>query len=420
MKFRAWAGLAPMLIAGAWVSPVSADASSVAAPDAVTEWNAITVNCVQGGTTPANRLGPAGLLDIALVQAAVHDAVQAIEGRYESYHYENPSLQGMGSSSAAASAAAFDMLKSLYGADDACLSNVADPNVVYAGDQGLQAGAEAAAALKSLHRPTVVLPTDPFHGSNEPGQWRATTPGVGTFLAITAPFAMESSNQFRPAAPPRLKSLRYWLEYLEVKALGSKDSAIRNDAQTEAARFWTVNFFSQWNQAVRHLAEQRVPETGDRARLFALVAMAMADSQISVYDAKYRYNYWRPVTAIQEGDFDGNPLTRGDAGWTPFVTTPSYPEYSSGANCLAAAITGVLRGYFGTDKVSMSIWSSGVGVTKNPRTYTRLSEIEREMVEVRIWQGIHFRTAENVGREQGARIGRWTYENYLKPIKVTK
>jgi hypothetical protein len=352
----------------------------------------------------------------------VHDAVQAIEGRYDSYHYENAALRGAGSSEAAAASAAFEMLKALYEPTDDCLKNVVDPNVVYAGDAGLQAGVEAAAALKTLHRPTVVLPTDPFHGSMDAGKWRSSNgqAGVGTFLAITAPFAMTSPSQFRPSSPPRLTSFRYLLDYYEVKAMGESVGSHRTEAQTEASRFWTVNFFSQWNQSVRHLAEQRVPDTGDRARLFALVAFAMADSQISVYDSKYHYNYWRPVSAIQNGDADGNPWTRGDAGWTPMVGTPPYPEYSSGANCLAAAITGVLRGYFGTDKVPMSIWSTGTGVTKSPRTYGRLSEIEKEMIEVRIWQGIHFRTAELVGNRQGSRIGRWTYENYLRPIKMKK
>src|SRR5687768_12650001 len=203
MKLKAWTGLVPVLVASAWALPASAHEGPIAKPDAVTQWNAITLNCVQGPTTAANRGGPAGLLDIALVQAAVHDAVQAIEGRYESYHYENAALRGAGSSEAAAASAAFEMLKALYEPTDDCLKNVVDPNVVYAGDAGLQAGVEAAAALKTLHRPTVVLPTDPFHGSMDAGKWRSSNgqAGVGTFLAITAPFAMTSPSQFRPSSP---------------------------------------------------------------------------------------------------------------------------------------------------------------------------------------------------------------------------
>jgi hypothetical protein len=414
MNVRRWSGLFPIVLMGAWTS---------AQADAVTEWNAITVSCVQGSSTPANRGGPSGLLDIALVQAAVHDAVQAIEGRYESYEYENKAHRGAGSPAAAAASAAHGVLKGLYGADDPCLVNVSDPSIVYAGDPGLQAGSEAAAALLPLHRPTLVLPTDPFLGSNEPGEWRPTpgvTQGTATFMAVTAPFAMKSPSQFRPAPPPGLNSWRYWRDYQEVKAIGANVNSTRTSDQTEAARFWTVNFFSQWNQAVRHLADNRVPNLGDKARLFALVAFAAADSQISVYETKYLYNYWRPITAIQNGDADGNRWTQGDAGWMPFIQTPPYPDYSSGANCLAASITGVIRHFFGTDKVPMSVWSTGAGVTVNPRTYARLSDIEREMVEVRIWQGIHFRTAEYVGRAQGAQIGHWTYHKYLGPLRHRK
>jgi hypothetical protein len=392
--------------------------------DAITEWNAVTVGCVQGAPgSPPNRGGPPGLLDIALVQAAVHDAVQAVQGRFESYEYENPAMRDVGSPAAAASAAAHAMLSGLYGANNVCLANVSNPAIVYAGDPGLQAGVEAAAALLPLRRPTFVLPTDPFLGSDEPGQWRPTlnvTQGASTFMAVTAPFAMKSAAQFSPPPPPRLRSFRYWFDYVEAKAIGSNVSTRRTPKQTDAARFWTVNFFSQFNEALRHIAESRVPDLGDRARLFALVAFAAADSQISVYEAKYRYNYWRPVTAIQQGNFDGNPWTFGDPGWTPLVQTPPYPEYSSGANCLAASMTSVLRNFFGTDWLEFSVWSTATGLETNPRTYHRLSDLEREMVEVRIWQGIHFRTAEDVGRAQGKRIGNWTYHKYLRPLRHRK
>ena len=374
------------------------------------------------GPANANRSGPAGLFDIALVQAAVHDAVQAIQGRFEPYEYER-ATRGVGSPSAAAAAAAYGMLTGLYGAQDPCLAAVTDPAITYAGDPGLQIGVEAAAALLPLYRPTITLPTDPFVGSDEPGQWRPTpnvTQGAGTFLAVTAPFAMKSPSQFRPAPPPRLKSLRYVRDYWEVKKVGSNVNSTRTSRQTDTARFWTVNFFSQWNAALRLLADERVPDIGDKARLFALASFAAADSQISVYETKYVYNYWRPITAIQQGDFDGNLFTSGDAGWTPLIQTPPYPDYSSGANCLAASIASVLRGFFGTDKVELTFSSSAAGLEVNPRTYDRLIDLEREMVDVRIWQGIHFRTAEVVGIEQGRRIGAWTFKHYLRPLRRRK
>lgn len=386
----------------------------------VTDWNAITLSCVQGGPHPARRAGPAGLLDIALVQAAVHDAVQVVEGRFEPYEYENRAMRGKGSPSAAAAAAAHGVLVGLYGADAPCLKDVAAPATKYPADLGLMAGEQAAAALLPLYRPNMVLPTDPFLGNGEPGQWRPTpgvTQGAGTFLAVTAPFAMKRPEQFRPAPPPRLQSWRYVLDYYEVKALGAAASTSRTQEQTEAAYFWTANFFSQWNQALRSIADMYVSDVGQTARLFALTAFAAADSQISVYEAKYHYNYWRPITAIQEGNNDRNPWTVADASWTPLIATPPYPDYSSGANCLTAAIATVVQKFFGTDRLKFSMWTTSPNVTVNPRNYERLSDLQREMVAVRVHQGIHFRTAEEVGRKQGVRIGEWTYSKYLRPLK---
>jgi hypothetical protein len=402
------------------IATASMSAWPAAHADVVTDWNTITVNCVQGPLTPANRAGPAGLLDIALVQAAVHDAVQAIQGRFEPYEYENAAMRGVGSPQAAAAAAAYGVLAGLYGSGHPCLATVTDPAVTYAGDAGLQAGIEVAAALLPLHRPTFTLPTDPFTGSDEPGQWRPTpgvVQGVGTFLAYTAPFAIEEPAQFRPVSPPRLRSWRYVLDYYEVKAFGSQSNSARTPQQTELAYFWTANFFSQWNQALRAIVDQHLPDIGDKARLLALASFAAADSQISVYDAKYRYNYWRPITAIQEGNQDGNALTVGDPAWTPLVQTPPYPEYSSGANCLVGAITTVLQQYFKTDRFEFSVWTTNPNVTVNPRKYRRFSDAAAEVLEARILQGIHFRTADEVGRKQGTRIGNWTFENYLRPVQ---
>jgi hypothetical protein len=197
-------------------------------------------------------------------------------------------------------------------------------------------------------------------------------------------------------------------------------STVRTAEQSDVARFWTVNFFSQFNQMVRGIADEKLKDVGDTARLFALVSFAAADSQISVYDAKYLYNFWRPITAIQQAHLDGNPLTTADPSWTSFAATPPYPENSSGANCLTASITTVLRHFFGTDQVSFAVSSTAPNLMTNPRTYTRLSDLEKEMIEARIWQGIHFRSAELTGWKQGRRIGAWTYKNYLRPLRSHK
>jgi hypothetical protein len=346
--------------------------------------------------------------------------VQAVQGRFEPYEYTNTVLLGRGSADAATAAAAYGVLTDLYGADDACLANVPNPYNIYAGDAGLTAGSEAAAALLPLYRPTMVLPTDPFVGNDRTGQWRLTpgvTQGAGTFLGVTAPFAMRYTAQFRPAPPPRIKSEQYRRDYVEVKLLGAMVHSSRSPEQTELARFWTANYFVQWNETVRAIADQHLNDAGDKARLLALVAMAAADSQISVYEAKYHYNFWRPITAIQNGDTDGNERTHGNATWMPFIATPPYPDYSSGANCLVAAIATVVKKFFGRDEVQFTVRSSAPGLTVNPRLYTRLSDVMQEVVDARIYQGIHFRFADDAGRRQGKRIGRWTYEQYLQPSR---
>jgi hypothetical protein len=364
------------------------------------------------------------LLDIALVQAAVHDAVQAIEGRFESYYFEDATLRGTGSVNAAAAAAAYGVLVALYQADDPCLAGVANPAVTYAGDGGLVAGAAAAAAYAPLYRPTFALPTDPFLGGTEAGEWRPTAPayapGANTWMALTAPFVLNRASQFRTQAANPLPSNDYAREYEEVRRLGSKFNSERSAPQTEMANFWSINFIVQWYDTLRSIAAAHLTNTGDTARLLALAALASADSQIAVYDSKYHFNFWRPITAIREGDADGNPRTAGDPAWEPFVTTPPYPDQTSGANCLAASILTVAQRFFGTDEFEFTVSTTAPAAVEKTRHYTRFSQAMDEMVEVRILQGIHFRSADEDGRRQGTNIGHWTYQRFLRPLPAAK
>lgn len=398
-------------------------AGAPARADAVTDWNAVALRCVQVPVAPEpapNRGGPPGLLDIALIQAAVHDAVQAIQGRFEAYHYENPARLGSGSPAAAAAAATHGLLTALYGAGDPCLVDVPNPAVTYAGDPGLVAGSEAAAALLPLYRPAFATPLDPFSGGTNPGEWRPTqpafAPGANAFMAATAPFVLNRASQFRPQPPPPLNSVTYYRDYEEVRRFGSKTGSERSLEQTELANFWSVNFITQWFGTLRAIADAHVPDPGDKARLLALAALAAADSQITVYDSKYHYNLWRPVTAIQQGDDDGNSRTVGVPAWEPLVVTPPYQDYSSGANCLTASITTILQLYFGTDEFAYQVATTSALANINPRNYTRFSQAQEEMVDVRIWQGIHFRFADTAGRTQGSRVGHWTFRKALRPL----
>jgi hypothetical protein len=388
--------------------------------DVVTDWNLTTMRCNQGvpGLFPANRGGPVGLLDVAIVQAAVHDAVQAIQGRFAPYRYSNPARRGNGSPDAAAAAAAFGMLVGLYGADDPCLVGVVDPAMTYAGDPGLLAGQEAAAATLPLYRPTFVSPIDPVVGGTEPGEYRPApgTLGANAFMAFTQPFALNEPRQFRPGPPPPMESKIYLHEYNEVKTLGSLNGSTRTAAQTDLARFWTANPIATWFATLRSIAGAHLSDVGDTARLFALASFSAADGQITIYETKYHYNFWRPTTAIHEGDNDPNPGTVGDTTWTPFIADPPYPDYSSGANCLASSILTTLQLFFGTDEFDFSITSSVGGLTTNPRVYQRFSDAAKDVVEVRILQGIHFRSADKEGRRQGARVAQWVFQKLLRPL----
>jgi hypothetical protein len=239
-------------------------------------------------------------------------------------------------------------------------------------------------------------------------------------MAATAPFVLNGPSQFRPQPPPPLNSVTYYRDYEEVRRFGSKTGSERSLAQTELANFWSVNFITQWFGTLRAIADTHVPDPGDKARLLALAALAAADSQITVYDSKYHYNLWRPVTAIQQGDNDGNSRTVGVPTWEPMVVTPPYQDYSSGANCLTASVTTILQLYFGTDQFTYQVFTTSPLATVNPRHYTRFSQAQEEMVDVRIWQGIHFRFADTAGRTQGSRVGHWVFHKALKPVPGTR
>jgi hypothetical protein len=202
-----------------------------------------------------------------------------------------------------------------------------------------------------------------------------------------------------------------------VKALGRFDSTVRTPAQTDLAYFWAGNFGAQYNRLMRSLATTRLTRLADSARLFALVNVAIADSIIGCWDAKVHYNYWRPVTAIREGDNDGNHRTAGDPSWTPLINTPPYPDYTSGANNLTGAFTRALQLFFGTDRMEFDIRTDVPLATTKSRHYERFSAVADEVVEARILLGIHFRTADVVARRTGEKAAQWAYTHAFRPAR---
>ena len=396
--------------------------------DAVTDWNAVTMLYVAGGpgtppNPPVGRAGPPALLDIALVQAAVHDAVQAIEGEFEPYAYRNKNAFGLGSPAAAVAAAARGVLVRLYPTQAGAINTTYEAYLLahgLVGDPGLAVG-EAAAIELHTHHYRAEVATTPFFGGDGIGEWRPVPPTLPTTpmgflaLAFTDPFTLKSASQFRPGPPPPITSQRYVREYNEVKKVG--DINAHPNSTTDMARFWSGNFWVQWNEATRQIAEAHSTSIGDSARLFALANLAAADAVIAVWDSKFHYNFWRPLTAIREGDNDGNRKTIGDVTWTPLFATPNYSDYVSGANGLTGAFTKMLELFFGTDKISFTVKNPNPMVSLQERPFSRFSDAAEEVVEARILLGIHFRSADEDARRLGNRVARWTFRKYLRPVR---
>jgi len=354
----------------------------------------------------------------------MHDAIQAIQQRFETY---SPGITpATGSVIAAGAKAARDVLVNRFPAQqatlDAAYSAYLAAHQIAANDPGLAAGAQAAAAiiLGRVNDGAYPVPSPTFFGGTAPGEWRPTvfTPTGEPasmsipWMATVKPFTVMHSNQFFAPAPPRLTSHRYTRDYNEVKAFGRNVDSSRTPEQTAIATFHSGNTVVLWNQTLRALADQYVTNVGDSARMFALVNMAMADAAMTAWQQKIQYNVWRPDTAIQLGDTDGNRTTVGDPTWRPLFPNPNYPDYTSGANSLAGSATEMLRLFFRTDRVNFSM----IG-PNNSRFFTRFSDAAEEVVVARMYMGIHFRFADTAARSSGMRVGRWAYKYFLRSLE---
>ena len=393
--------------------------------DTVTDWNRIAVQEVV--IAGASRPGPSGALDIAMVQLAVYDAVQAIVKESQPYHVVITGASG--SPDSAAAKAARDVLVSRFPSRAAAIEAIyqqylldhpsLDPN-----DDGVAVGTTAAAGIIALRANDGSFPNPPpppFTGGSAPGVWRPTLPAfapmAAPWLGSVTPFALTSPSQFRAHEPPTLDSPEYTRDYDEVKSLGKNNSTDRTSDQTDLANFWNSNFVIVMNRLACDLAEANLTNIGDSARLLALADISMADAAITSWDSKSAFVYWRPITAIREGDNDGNPKTVGDATWLPFITTPPYPDYTSGANNITASATRSFALFFGTNEMSFSITTLNPGPTVvDTRPYTRFSDVQEEVVNARIYQGIHFRFADDAARKQGRQVAQWVHSHFLRPI----
>jgi hypothetical protein len=239
---------------------------------------------------------------------------------------------------------------------------------------------------------------------NDPNAW----------LRNVRPFLIESASDFRSAGPDPLSSRRYARDYNEVKEYGrTGDGSSRTEDQTNAARYWAENPPGTWSRIFRTLSVQEALTLEENARLYAMLYLTAADALISVWDDKAHYMFWRPVTAIRRGDTDGNPLTEKEDDWTPLITTPPYPEHPSGHGGLSGSIVATLKDFFGTDHIGWTD-TNNAGLT---RSFTRFSDAIEEIIDARVWSGIHFRNADEQGARIGQRVANWREtHHYLRPV----
>jgi hypothetical protein len=412
--------------------------ASVVRADAVTDWNAIAIQIIANApcpaapcATPPVHPGATATLDSAMVQAAVYDAVESITGRFRPYAVRVPGASG--STAAAVAKAAHDVLvnrfPSLTGNLDTTYHDYLTAHSLAESDPGVAVGAQAAAGIIALRANDGSFPPNPppFTGGTAVGEWRPTpsfqpgtpapfSPMLAPWLAKVTPFTLKSPSQFRPVPPPDLTSHRYATAFNEVKALGARFNSARTTEQTNLALFFNTNFLAVYNRAARDLANARLSSMDDSARLFALFNLAIADATITAWDSKRHFVFWRPVTAIQEGDNDGNPDTIGDPDWQPLINTPNYPEYTSGANNVTGAWTRSLALFFGTDEMDFTLHTTNATAIVQTVDYHRFSDVAHDVVNVRIWQGIHFRPADVQGRKQGRHVAQWVFGHFLRSV----
>jgi hypothetical protein len=392
----------------------------VPSADVVLEWNQLAVHAIgQARVSPV-----VGSRAMAITQAAVYDAVNAIDPEFEPYHATVHASRGA-SPEAAAAQAAHDTLSALFPAQAATFDGAlaADLAGIPPGlaRQGTDVGREVARQILDWRSTDGSGATVPYTPGTNPGDWRPTPPGFLPALApqwpSVTPFAMTSGSQFRPGAPPALTSAEYAAAFNEVKDLGRADSTTRTPEQTQIAKFWndglgTAFAFGYWNKIAQQVAEDERLGLVEDARLFALLNIATADALISCWDAKYTYNLWRPVTAIRAADTDGNPATEPDAGWTPLLVTPNFPSYTSAHSTVSAAAAGVLTGLFGADH-TFSVGSESLpGVT---RTFDSFEAAAAEAGRSRIYGGIHYQFDNANGQAAGTELGGYVVGHFLLP-----
>jgi hypothetical protein len=389
--------------------------ASAARADVIMDWNA------RADAIAADKrlIPPMQGRVLAIMHVAMFEAVNSIDRRYVPYRLKLVADRKT-SGEMAAAMAGHDVLVSLYPDQksglDALLSETL--NRVEDGaakERGVILGRKAAADILELRGSDGSELSESYRPVTQPGVYVPTTlPAASTVSGFT-PWVMSSAAQFRPATPPALTSEIWTRDLNEIREIGGLNSKTRTAEQTDIGKFWFLTGARTYNPIVQQVARHKQMDLLDCARLFALASMAAEDAYIAVFDAKYTFNLWRPVTAVRNADQGGNPATPRDAGWLPLGDTPMHPEYPC-AHCItSAAVTAVLRGVVGEDVGEITLTSpTAPGVV---RRWTRLEDYRDEVSNARIWAGFHYRFSTEVGKDMGTKIGELTIATQLRPRK---
>jgi hypothetical protein len=385
--------------------------------DTVTDWNQTAIEVMKGAKVSANPWSRT----LAMMHVAMSDAINSVQDRYTRYVATVPVVHGA-SADAAAAAAAQQILLQLFPSQRTIINEAYAASLKpipggLAKSQGVALGEQVATSVQADRSADGTQVPDTYRPVTSPGVWVPTTRPSFAEYAQAQPWALTSADQFRPGPPPQLSSMSYARDYNETKNLGGAKSTARTAAQTDAVKFWTqANLGPAWQAVARQLSAANGLALAENARLFALLNMGVANTFIADWDAKFTYNSWRPVTAIRNGDLDGNDATERSPGWIPLNDTPMHPEYPSQAAIGCGVVVGVLEGVFGS-KPAITFTAADLFDPNLKRQFNSIAEMDEEHRNVRIWGGIHFRNSLAIGYDMGQKIAAYLIDNSLKPVR---
>jgi hypothetical protein len=391
---------------------------TAAAGNVITDWDEKAVGILQPGMTFPP---PTVSRTMAILHVAMFDTVNSIEQRYKPYLIRLPAAPDTSKEAAAAAAAAEVLVKLAPDAAADVQSTLASYLATLpdgeAKSNGVKLGQGVATKILEVRDKDGASAADAYRPRTRPGVYIPTPITVGSQFPNVTPFALTSPSQFRAKPPPSLKSSEWARDYNEIKDLGAKNSTKRTARQTEDARFWLLVGPRAANPLPRQVVIAKNMDLLDSARFMALVSVATVDAIIAVFDAKYKYEFWRPITAIRNGDIDGNPGTERDATWQPIDATPMHPEYPCAHCIVSSSSAAVIQGLLGTDEIpEVSLTSPFVpGVTHR---FTNLRAYSDEVANARICAGFHYRFSTVAGREMGQKIGAYVVKSVMQPAQT--